>query len=260
MSLHRIHKRVPLISRTNLSCTDPPSTAFAKPHLTANQFCNQITMTNPCANISHVMATVVPIQDSIMANINRSDLTAMHDAGIPTPISAAAQRRNLQKSQCDEILLPPQNNFARCPNTSFDPVRMNECEGFWDDHPPRPDGLLPPLRQADGYWHPLTLCDPHDRAYHVCEECKSDYRIQGRQAERSRIANSIAVLCKTHSLAYFPNPAIRKDCVCYETLDAGWKCEDVGVRRRLLCFAGLRLGKMICFSLMSVELMVRGCI
>lgn len=183
-------------------------------------------MANPNANISHVMAHAVPIQNSIMANLNRGDLTAMHDAGIPTPISATAQRRNLKQVQCDEILLAPQNNAAPCPNTSFDPVRMNECEGYWRDHPPRPEGLLPPLRQADGYWHPLTLCDPHIGTYHVCDDCKTDYRIRKRRDETRSIASSIAVLCKAHSLEYSYDPALLRDCVCYETLNGGWKCRN----------------------------------
>ncbi|KAF6225112.1 hypothetical protein HO133_010308 [Letharia lupina] len=123
-------------------------------------------MTNPYANIEYVMANVVPIQNSIMSNINRGDLTAMYDAGIPTPISATVQRRNLQRARCSEDLLPPMTSARTCPNTSLDPLRMNECEGYWRDHPPRPEGLLPPLRQPDGYWPPLTLCDPHDGPHH----------------------------------------------------------------------------------------------
>ena len=172
------------------------------------------------------MANVVPIQNSIMANLNRGDLTAMYDAGIPIPISATVQRKALQKVQCSKNLIPPLNNPVRCPNTSFDPIRMNECEGYWRDHPPRPDGLLPPLHKADGYWNPLTLCDPHDAAYHVCDECRDDYRARERHEETSRIADAAAVLCKAHSLAFFHDRATRKGCECYEALDAGWKCMD----------------------------------
>lgn len=183
-------------------------------------------MTNPYANIEHVMAHVVTIQDGIMANLNRGDLTAMYDAGIPVPISGTVQRKNLQNVQCDEDLLHPANNPGKCPNTSFDPIRMNECEGYWRDYPPRPGGLLPPLRNAGGYWNPLTLCDPHDGPYHVCEDCRDDYRIRELQEETGRIARGVAVLCKPHSLAFFHDPALRKACECYETLDAGWKCVE----------------------------------
>ena len=200
-------------------------------HLTAYQNPSS-NMTNPYANIEYVMANVVPIQNSIMSNINRGDLTAMYDAGIPTPISATVQRRNLQRARCSEDLLPPMTSARTCPNTSLDPLRMNECEGYWRDHPPRPEGLLPPLRQPDGYWPPLTLCDPHDGPHHVCEECRDDYRIQECRDETSRIASAAAVLCKTHSLAFFRDAAARKGCECYERLDGGWSC--VGCRRETL--------------------------